>query len=98
MTKVLVRTIVADDDALDRMDAARQSEFDRWYVRRIDALDSVNVRYALVRVGYDGADDEIMKLTKRQVTNNILSARDMATSWLNTYRSRAAMRAALETI
>lgn len=86
------------DDTLDRMDLKRSAEFDRWYVRYVDHPDGRR-RYCIVRSGRDdNSEDEVIKLTKREVTHSVLPPRDMATSWLNTYRSRAAMRAALEAL
>lgn len=84
--------VVNDDDTLDRCDSAYQAEYDRWCWRR-------NSGFELVRNSSPkndiNADEyfEIISLTKRECKNG-----DDAESWLNTYRGRAAMKAALEAL
>lgn len=89
-----------DNDALlDRCEAAYRNEYDRWCVRRNKSLAKSGKydRYELVRNTSPNGDivsedcQEVTLLTHREAA----SYTD-AEGWLNTYRGRAAMRAALE--
>lgn len=81
-----------DDDAIDKLSAAYRSEEQRWSMRRINTLIGVPDRFVLDRVNEGNASNQFttIKLTKRECKD-----RHDAVSWLHTYTSRAAMRAAL---
>lgn len=77
------------DNLLDAMDAAYWEEHDRWHVQR-----KMGGGYELVRT-LNAEDEEVTNLTKRDLHSKELSPRQMAGSWLKTYRGRAAMQAAV---
>lgn len=78
------------DNLLDAMDAAYWEEYNRWFVRRHPTKPG---RYDLVRGNADSED--VVSLTKRELQSKTLSPGQMAGSWLQIHRSRAAMQAAL---
>ena len=78
-----------NDEYIDRANAAYQSEYGRWSWRR--AIRNGNYRFELVRDS--GPDEATILLTKLECAD-----RDTAEMWLDTYRGRAAMRAALEVL
>lgn len=95
---------VCSDDILDKLDAAYRAEFELWMIRRVraDEVKAKHDKYEIVRrkrrssgeLYYDDwTCDAPIKLTRAEAE----SYTD-AEGWLNTYRGRAAMRAALETI
>lgn len=94
----------ATDEVIDALGAAYQAEFDLWTIRRVRSTEGVLVydKYELIRRKLSGRGEFVydeydclapIKLTKREA-----STYTEAESWLNTYRVRAAMRAALEVL
>lgn len=82
----------ADEDRLDTMQAAYTAEYDLWAWRIRDR--KRGSRYELVRSNPSWAPSpsrvEIVTFTKRECSN----ASDIE-GWLETYRGRAAMQAAI---
>jgi len=78
-----------NDEYIDRANAAYQREYALWSWRRV--IRKGNYRFELVRDS--GPDEAIILLTKLECAD-----RDTAEMWLDTYRGRAAMRAALEVL
>lgn len=92
--------LLPEVDALyDRVNAAYRAEWDRWSYMRLDDEPARGSPYVLRRNSSpDGniiADEYIEQITfsKRECKN-----RDDAEMWLNTYRDRAAIQAALREI
>lgn len=95
--KKLITQFTSRDETLDAADTAYRAEYDRWCWRR--SIIAGSYRFELVRNSSPNndinADEyfEITTLTKRECRD-----RHEAEAWLGTYRGRAAMRAALETL
>lgn len=88
--------VPTDDATLDRMSAAYWGEFDRWCERRITMPADKRDKWEIVRNTSPNNDlidehyQDVIKLTLRECRDHI-----DAEAWLNTYRCRSAMRAAL---